>query len=185
MDSKTNSGQKLGLGKLLAWSFRGGSTGVAIMVIGYLTVFCTDTLGINAKIVGMILLASKLLDGITDLAAGFIVDKTNTKIGRGRPYELCVIGLWAATLGLFLCPPSLTLTMKIVWIFIMYALANSIFLTFLNANGTVYMVRAFSNPKDYVSLSTYGGLVPMVVVVIFNIIFPVLMGKMATSQGDG
>ena len=32
-------------------------------------------------------------------------------------------------------------------------------------------------------LSTYGGLVPMIVVVAFNIIFPVMMGKMATSQG--
>lgn len=183
MDNNSKSEQKLGIGKLLAWSLRGGSTGVAIMVIGYLTVFCTDTLGIDAKIVGMILLASKLLDGVTDLVAGFIVDRTNTKIGRGRPFELCVIGLWAATLGLFLCPSSMTTAMKIVWIFIMYALANSVFMTFLNANGTVYMVRAFSNPKDYVSLSTYGGLVPMVVVVIFNIVFPVLMGKMGTSQG--
>ena len=175
--------EKLGFGKLFAWSVRGGSTGVALMVMGYLTIFCTNTLGVPAATVGILLLASKLLDGVTDIFAGFIVDKTNTKIGRGRPYELCVVGLWAATVGLFLCPASWTLTLKCIWIFIMYALANSIFMTFLNANGTVYMIRAFNNPKHYISLSTYGGLIPMVVVVIFNIVFPILMGTMATSQG--
>ena len=177
------SADKLGIGKLLAWSVRGGSTGVAIMVIGFLTVFCTDTLGIDARIVGTLLLASKVLDGITDLLAGFIVDKTNTKLGKARPYELCIIGLWAATVGLFMCPASFSTAMKCVWIFIMYALVNSVFMTFLNANNTAYMVRAFSNQKHYIALSTYGGLVPMVIVVIFNIVFPMLMGKMATSQG--
>ena len=55
-------------------------------------------------------------------------------------------------------------------------------MTFLNANQTVYMVRSFSDPKHYVSLSTIGGIVPMVIVVIFNIVFPILMGIMATSQ---
>ena len=175
--------EKLKFGKLISWSLRGGSTGVAIMVMGYLTIFCTNTLGVPAAMVGTLLLLSKLLDGVTDIFAGFIVDKTNTKIGRGRPYELCVIGLWAATVGLFLCPASLSLMMKCVWIFIMYALANSVFMTFLNANQTVYMIRAFNNPKHYIALSTYGGLVPMIVVVAFNIIFPVMMGKMATSQG--
>ena len=176
------SEEKLGIGKLLAWSLRSGSTGVAIMVIGFLTVFCTDTLGIDARIVGTLLLASKLLDGITDLLAGFIVDKTNTKLGKARPYELCIIGLWAATVGLFMCPASFSTAMKCVWIFIMYALVNSVFLTFLNANNTAYMVRAFSNQKHYVALSTYGGLVPMIIVVAFNIVFPMLMGTMATSQ---
>lgn len=175
--------EKLGFGKLLAWSLRPGSTGVALMIMGYLTIFCTNTLGVPAATVGTLLLLSKLLDGITDIFAGFIVDKTNTKIGRGRPYELCVIGLWAATVGLFVTPASFSLPMKCIWIFIMYALANSVFQTFLNANNTVYMIRAFSNPDHYVALSTYGGLIPMIIVVIFNITFPVLMGTFATSQG--
>lgn len=168
--------------KLLAWSTRGGSTGIASMIIGYLTIFCTDTLGVPPATVGFLLLASKLIDGITDLFAGYLVDGTRTKLGKGRPYELCIIGLWAATVGLFCCPEQYSLAMKCVWILVMYGLANSIFLTFLNANGTVYMVRAFSTQKQYVALSTYGGVVPMLMTLIYNVIFPVLMGKMATSQ---
>lgn len=178
----TEKKKELTFGKLMAWSLRGGSTGVALMVMGYLSMFAIKILGIPATTVGTLLLASKVLDGVTDVLAGYIVDKTNTKIGRGRPYELCIIGLWIATLAMFFCPASWSTALKCVWLFIMYAFANSVFMTFLNANQTVYMVRSFSDPKNYVALSTYGGLVPMIVVVIFNIVFPILVGAMATTQ---
>ena len=179
---ETKTKKELTFGKLMAWSLRGGSTGVALMVMGYLSIFAIKILNIPAATVGTLLLASKFLDGVTDIFAGYIVDKTNTKIGRGRPYELCIIGLWITTLLLFVCPAGWSTALKCVWLFIMYAFSNSVFMTFLNANQTVYMVRSFSDPKHYVALSTYGGIVPMIVVVIFNIIFPILVGVMATSQ---
>lgn len=170
-------------GKLMAWSLRPGSTGVCMMILGYLTIFATDTLKMDLKLVGGLLLASKLIDGVTDLFAGYIVDRTNTKWGRGRPYEWCVLGMWASTLLMFAVPGGSSTAVKSVWILVTYLFANSIFYTFLNANGTVYMVRAFSTQKEYVSLSTYGGVVPMVLVLIFNVLFPSMMGSIATSQG--
>ncbi len=172
----------MGFWKLFSWSARGGSTGIASMIMGYLTIFCTDTMGIPAAAVGTLLLLSKFLDGLTDLFAGYLVDRTHTRWGKGRPYEWCVAGMWLSTLLLFMVPARFSTLMKLVWIFIMYAFANSVFYTFLNANGNVYMVRAFNRKKDYVDVSTYGGVVPIVMVLIFNIIFPTLMGKLATSQ---
>ena len=172
----------MGFWKLFSWSARGGSTGIATMIMGYLTIFCTDTMGIPAAAVGTLLLLSKFLDGLTDLFAGYLVDRTHTRWGKGRPYEWCVAGMWLSTLLLFMVPARFSTLMKLVWIFIMYAFANSVFYTFLNANGNVYMVRAFNRKKDYVDVSTYGGVVPIVMVLIFNIIFPTLMGKLATSQ---
>lgn len=170
-------------GKLMAWSLRPGSTGVAMMILGYLTIFAVNTMKMPAALVGGLLLASKFIDGVTDLFAGLIVDRTNTKLGRGRPYELCVIGMWLSTVLMFMVPESATVVVKSIWILVMYLFANSIFYTFLNANNTVYMVRAFSSQKEYVQLSTYGGVVPMLIVLIFNVLFPTLMGTMATSQG--
>ena len=79
-------------------------------------------------------------------------------------------------------PESASTAVKSVWILVMYLFANSVFYTFLNANATVYMVRAFSSQKEYVQLSTYGGVVPMLIVAVFNIVFPSLMGTLATSQ---
>lgn len=168
-------------GKLMAWSVRLGSTGIAGMILGYLTIFAVNTLKMDPTLVGGLLLASKLIDGVTDLIAGYIVDRTSTKWGRGRPYEWCIVGMWLSTLLLFATPNGSTVV-KAIWILVMYLLANSVFYTFLNANGTVYMVRAFSSQKAYVQLSTYGGVVPMAMVLIYNVLFPTLMGKMATSQ---
>ncbi|MCI6756729.1 MAG: hypothetical protein MR607_07450 [Lachnospiraceae bacterium] len=82
---------------------------------------------------------------------------------------------------LFSLPESFSTPLKVVWILCMYGLANSVFYTFLNANNTVYMVRAFNNQEDYIAISTYGGLIPMVFVLAFNVIFPTLMGRFATS----
>lgn len=170
-------------GKLMAWSLRPGSTGVAMMILGYLTIFAVNTMKMPAALVGGLLLASKFIDGVTDLFAGLIVDRTNSKLGRGRPYELCVVGMWLSTVLMFMVPESATVVVKSIWILVMYLFANSIFYTFLNANNTVYMVRAFSSQKEYVQLSTYGGVVPMLIVLVFNVLFPTLMGTMATIQG--
>ena len=172
----------VGFGTLMAWSLRPASTGIATMIMGYLTVFAVNTMKMPAALVGTLLLASKLIDGVTDLFAGYIVDNTRTKWGKGRPYEWCVVGMWLTTLLMFCVPAAANNTVKSIWILLMYLFANSIFYTFLNANGTVYMVRAFSNEKQYVSLSTYGGVVPMLLVAVFNIVFPSLMGSLATSQ---
>ncbi|MFA9376387.1 MAG: MFS transporter [Lachnotalea sp.] len=167
--------------KLLSWSLRPASTGIAVMIMGYLSIFCTDTLEMNPALVGVLLLVSKVIDGITNLFAGYIVDRTNTRWGKGRPYEWCVVGMWLSTFLLYATPQSFSTPLKCIWILIMYSLANSIFYTFLCANTNVYMIRAFSRQKDYIDLSTYGGLVPMLLTLVFNIIFPILMGTLATS----
>ena len=169
-------------GKLLAWAMRNGSTGIAFMIFGYLTVFCVNTMKMDAKLVGALLLVSKLVDGVTDLFAGYIVDKTNTRWGKGRPYEWCVVGMWVSTVLMFMVPAGATMAVKAVWVLCMYLFANSVFYTFLNANNTVYMVRAFKTQKEYVQLSTYGGVIPMIMTVVFNIAFPMMMKGMATTQ---
>ncbi len=169
-------------GKLMAWSLRGGSTGIAMMIFGYLTVFAVNTMKMDPKLIGTLLLVSKLIDGVTDLFAGYIVDKTKTKWGKGRPYEWCVVGMWLCTVLIFMVPAAANNVVKSIWVLLMYLFANSIFYTFLNANHTVYMVRAFKTQKEYVQLSTYGGVVPMLMTVIFNIAFPMMMKAMATTQ---
>lgn len=172
---------KVPVGKVFAWGSRSASVGVATMIMGYLTIYATNTMKMSAITVGTLLLVSKVLDGITDLFAGYIVDRTHTRWGKGRPYEWCVIGLWITTWLLFSVPESFSTPLKAVWILLMYAMANSVFNTFLNADTTVYMVRAFDDQESYVAVSTYGGLPPMIIVFIFNVIFPTLMGQFATS----
>lgn len=74
------------------------SVTVATLVVDLWVVFyCTDILHLNAVIVGTLFAASKIVDAFTDFAAGFIVDRTNTKWGKGRPYEAFMLLLWVST----------------------------------------------------------------------------------------
>ena len=72
----------------MIWNSRAISTAIFVLVSSFLMIYCTDTLKILAAMVSMILVASKVLDGITDMFAGFIVDRTETRWGKARPYEI-------------------------------------------------------------------------------------------------
>lgn len=173
--------KKIGLRRTVAWNSRAISQGIGLMVLGYLSIYCTDTLNMPPALVGTLLVVSKLLDGVTDVVAGFIVDRTDTKWGRGRPYEWCIIGMWACIWLMFTCPPSFSLVAKSAWVICMYALVNSVFYTFLQANNTVYMCRAFKYQEQYVTLSSAGAVLSMVCVAVFNITIPSLVKRFGTS----
>lgn len=181
MKKREKNPKAVGAGRMLAWQSRAVSQGCALMAVGYVSIYCTDTLQMDAALVGTLLVVSKLLDGITDIIAGYIVDRTDTKWGRARPYELCVIGLWFCTWLMFSCPPSFSTPLKCVWVLLMYALINSVFYTFLTANNTVYMVRAFPYNEQHVAISSYGSIISMLGVVAFNVAFPMCVEKIAVS----
>lgn len=183
--TKTVDSNKVGVGKFWAWQSRGVSLAAITLVMGYLTIFCTDTLGMAPGVVGTILMVSKVFDGVSDFIACYVIDNTHTKWGKGRPYEWCILGCWICTMALFYTPPTWSETVKIVWVFVMYTLIFSVFSTLLNANQTPYMIRAFDNNQQKITkIGALGGIVIMLGAMIVSISFPVLMGKMAVnSQG--
>lgn len=111
----------------------------------------------------------KIVDGVTDLLAGYVVDNTKTKLGKGRPYEFCVVLAWACTVLLFSASPAWSLAVKCVWIFVMYTLVFSIFSTFLNAGESPYIIRAFGSRVAVTQISALGGIV--IIVFSLNLLF--------------
>jgi probable glucitol transport protein GutA len=179
--AETEKKDRIGFWKMFCWQSRAGSLGANILLMGFLSIYCTDTLKISPAIVGILFMASRIFDGFTDLIAGFIVDKTNTRLGRGRPYEFAIIGVWLCTWLMFSCSPEWALAARCAWVFSMYVFVNAVFTTLLNASNTPYMVRAFTKQEQYVALQTYGSLIPMVIAVAFNVSFPMLMASLAVS----
>lgn len=68
--------------KIVLWGLRNISTMTGFVVISYVTYFATNFLGISAGVIGALLLASKLFDGITDLIAGYFVEKNQHQIWK-------------------------------------------------------------------------------------------------------
>ena len=172
---------RIGALKFWTWSARDMSLSANFLVLSFLSAYCTDALGLDPLVVGTLLMASKIIDAITDLFAGYIVDKTNTRWGKGRPYEFAILGVWLCTWLLYSTPAEAATPVKLAWVFVMYMFVNSIFTTLLNASGNPYMVRAFKNNEQRVKLASFGGIVIMVASILINILFPIAMGRIATS----
>ena len=58
------------------------------MVTLYLMKFSTDVLLIAPATIGTLLLAARVWDAVTDPAAGWLSDRTKTRLGRRRPWFL-------------------------------------------------------------------------------------------------
>lgn len=183
--TKERDPNKLSVGRLLLWKSSDVSqAAVQAIVLGFLTLYCTDTLGINPAVLGTLLLASKIVDGFTDVFAGWLVDNTHTKLGKGRTYELCIVGVTICSMGLFMGNPAWSDFIKCAWIFCIYTLVFSVFTTLRGAAGTPYTIRAFSNNQVLITkVASYGGIITMGGSILINMLFPIVMSKLATSRG--
>ena len=179
--TKTNNPEKVSLGKSLLWNTRPLSFGAVTILMGYLSMFCTDMLQMPAALVGTLLMVSKIFDGVTDLIAGYIVDNTKTKLGKGRPYELCLIGVWVCTFALFASNVEWSMAMKSAWLLIMYTLIWSIFGTMLNAAETPYIIRAFGDPIAVTKVSAIGGVFITLGCMVVSISLPMVIGTLGTT----
>lgn len=181
MKVKKNNPDKIGVVRFWGWQTRGVSGAVNFMMLGYISLYCTDALGMSAALIGTLLMASKVVDAITDLVAGYIVDKTNTKWGKGRPYEWFIIIEWFLTFLLFATPAGASTTIKAVWILVMYVLVNAVCTTFLSAAQNPYMIRAFGTDNQRIKLASFGGIVIMVASMAANIILPTFINNVRTD----
>ena len=83
----------------------------------YLLKFSTDVLLIAPALVGTLLLAARVWDGITDPAIGWLSDRTNTRLGRRRPWFLAsALPLGASIVMLWSPPDTLDGTGLTLWV---------------------------------------------------------------------
>ena len=54
---------------------------VYAFLTSFVMIFLTDTVGLNAGIIGTLMMFSKLFDGVTDIFFGSMIDKTKSKLG--------------------------------------------------------------------------------------------------------
>ncbi len=100
-------------------------------IIGtFLSVYFTNVAFLDAAIISTLIAVSKVFDGVSDLIVGRLVDNTKSPMGKARPWlmRMC-IPFGIATVLLFCVPSFLPSAMKYVYVFIMYNLVNTVFLT--------------------------------------------------------
>ncbi|WP_297775005.1 MFS transporter [Blautia sp.] len=106
------------------------------LVSSFVLLYLSDTMGLSTGIIGTLMLLSKVLDGITDVIFGTMIDRTKSKLGKARPWMLYAqLGVSLCLIFLFSIPGGLSETAQYAYFFVFYTALNAIFYT---ANGIAY-----------------------------------------------
>ena len=94
--------------------------------------FLTNVAGLSAGVAGTLVLASRLMDGVSDLIVGTLMEKIHSKHGKARPWLLWWCIPFAISLVLMFSAPDFGMTGKIVYAFLTYNLAVTVVYTAIN-----------------------------------------------------
>ena len=72
---------KLSVKTLFVWTSRLISTSVNYMVLGFLTIYCSDVLGLNVAVVGTLMLVTKIIDAVLKVPIGIMIEHIKTELG--------------------------------------------------------------------------------------------------------
>ncbi len=67
-----------------------GGTVRTCLIMNFLTFFYTDVFGLTPALVGTLFIALRVFDAISDPVMGVIADRTQSRWGRFRPWQLWI-----------------------------------------------------------------------------------------------
>lgn len=119
MDDRLSVREKIGYGLGDA-----GGTVITCLIMNFLTFFYTDVFGLTPALVGTLFIALRVFDAISDPVMGVIADRTQSRWGRFRPWQLWV-ALPVGVIGvLTFTVPDASMGVKIAWAFGTYLLLS-------------------------------------------------------------
>lgn len=97
------------------------------MTSAYLLYFYTDVYGVPASTVASLFLFARCLDAVFDPFMGLLIDRTQTRWGKHRPWLLWTAVPFALCAAAVFWTPALTGTAKIAYIFATYTLLGILY----------------------------------------------------------
>ena len=123
--------------------------------MGILTFFYTDYAGIDPALVGMVMLLSRCFDGFSDVIMGFVVERTNSKWGKSRPWILWMSVPFAISIVLIYTVPQGSTAMQFAYLFVTYNFCTTFCYTALNLpyGSLSAMMTRSSKERDMLSIT--------------------------------
>lgn len=143
----------------------------------YLNVYYTDVLNLTSVWGGLFLvvfpIVSKVLDAVTNVIMGYIIDRTHTKQGKARPWLLLSAPLLVITGVLLFVVPSGNQTLQVVWVMISYNLFYSFAYTIYNMSHNLMVPLSTRNTNQRGGLSVFNQISTIMMSgIIVALIFP-------------
>ena len=125
----------------------------------YLNTFYTDVLKLTpvwgGAFLAMLPIVSKILDAITNLVMGWIVDHTQSRHGKARPWLLLSAPLLVICGILLFSVPRASMAVQVAWVTISYNLYFSIAFTMYNISHNLMVPLSTRNSKQRDTLSIF------------------------------
>lgn len=146
----------------------------------YLNVYYTDVLKLTGVWGGAFLVVfpiiSKIVDAITNVAMGYIIDRTRTKEGKARPWLLLSAPLLAVTGILLFTVPSGSETVQVIWLMVSYKLFYSFAYTIFNMSHNLMVPLSTRDTTQRGSLSVFNQIATIMMSgILVALVFPMVI----------
>ena len=175
--SKNVTGKEKWIGYLLGPA---GALLLNAVLATYLNVYYTDVLKLTTIWGGLFLtlfpIISKVIDAITNVVMGYVVDRTKTKQGKARPWLLLSAPLVAITGVLLFIVPSGNETLQVIWVMLSYNLFYSFAYTIFNMSHGLMVPLSTRNTTQRGELSVFNQIATIMISgIIVALIFPMVI----------
>ena len=146
----------------------------------YLNVYYTDVLNLTPMWGGMFLtvfpIVSKIIDAITNVVMGQVIDRTKTKEGKARPWLLLSAFLVPVTGILLFTVPNSSDTVKALWVMVSYNLYYSFAYTIFNMSHNLMVPLSTRDGTARGSLSVFNQITTIMMSgILVALVFPMVI----------
>lgn len=149
----------------------------------YLNVYYTDVLKLTTVWGGAFLvvfpIVSKIVDAITNVIMGYIIDRTRTAQGKARPWLLLSAPLLCITGILLFTVPNASQNVQIIWVMVSYNLFYSFAYTIFNMSHNLMVPLSTRNTTQRGSLSVFNQISTIMMSgILVALVFPMVIMPM-------
>lgn len=183
---KQDTADRIRLREYLSYGIGGAGSRLIFGVIGaYYLIYLTNVAMLDVAVISTILAVSRLLDGISDLIVGDIIDNTSSKYGRARVWLLRMCLPFAiSSVLLFWVPPQFSEFVKYIYVFLIYNIVNSVMMTFVFISEFSLVSLMSGDSREQGILGNIVGLAHMGGSMCANVVFVRLLMLFTDEPGN-
>ena len=149
----------------------------------YLNVYYTDVLNLTPLWNGLFLtifpIVSKIIDAVTNIVMGQIIDRTKSKEGKARPWLFLSAFLVPVTGALLFIVPNRSDLVKAIWVMISYNLFYSFAYTIFNMSHNLMVPLSTRDEKARGGLSVFNQITTIMMSgILVALVFPMVIMPM-------
>ncbi|MDR1904890.1 MAG: glycoside-pentoside-hexuronide (GPH):cation symporter [Treponema sp.] len=153
-------------------------------ISAFVLIYCTDTVGVGAAVIGTLMMIAKVLDGFTDVMMGGIIDRTRSKMGKARFWLFWSIPpLVISQVLLFSVPAGFSELAKNIYIFILYTALGAFFYTANDISYSTLTSLATDNPRERVAMGSFRQFFGVFAAMLLYSTTPMLVERFGGGQG--